>query len=128
MIHRNEDSDLPGTLRRVLGNPWVICLLLAALTTGLAWIVLDRDMRGYWKRLSIATAFGFSLGLVQLVELKVLHGVLLKRILGAGIGLGFAIFATCMLNPTQDMAFMAWFLGIVLGACAREWSQYLALV
>jgi peptidoglycan/LPS O-acetylase OafA/YrhL len=106
-------------------NPWAICLLLVILSTGAAWVALDRSTPGYWRRLSVAAVFGFALGLVHAMEVKSSWRVPVKRLVGAGIGLSFAIFATYILNISQDTAVIAWLVGIGLGVTARNWSQHL---
>lgn len=121
---RNE-TFISAVLKRVLANPWTVCLLLVILSTGAAWATLDRATPGYWRRLSVAAVFGLALGLVHAIEVKCSWRVSVKRLVGAGIGLSFAILTTYMLNASLNTSMVAWLVGIGLGATAREWSQYL---
>lgn len=111
----------------ILGNPWVVCLLLTLLCGAIAWAHID-NISQHWNRLLTATLFGFSIGMIEVIEMRFQGSTRQKRLLGAGIGLFFAIAATSLLHPIPVVYCVSSMAGLLLGATASYWSKHINFI
>lgn len=124
MIMNDQKSIIERFLKKIFGNPWLVCILVTLLSSIAVWFALGNASNN-WIRIGVGAIFGFSIGIVHVVEVRFKGSVRIKRTLGGIIGLVTGFSIALLLYPDFLHCVIYSLVGAGLGVTARDWSKYL---
>lgn len=124
MTMSDQKSIIERLLKKIFGNPWLVCTMVTILSSAAVWITLGNASNN-WIRIGVGAIFGFSIGIIHVVEVRFGGSSKIKRALGGIIGLiaGFSI--ALLLHPDFLHCAIYSLVGTALGATAKNWSKHL---
>jgi len=122
-------SNANRFLSRALRSPWIVTAILTVLGTICVWLALGTVNYSNYKKIIVGAGFGFAIGLIYSMEVRLKTRPLVCRILGAIVGAGYAACVIILLGSlTFSQALLTTVLSIVLGATARHWVGHITFV
>jgi hypothetical protein len=122
-------SNVNRFLSRALRSPWIVTAILTVLGTISVWLALGAVDHSNYKKVVVGAGFGFAIGLIYLIEVRLATRPLVHRTLGAIVGAGYAACVIVLLGSlTFGQALLTTVVSIVLGATARDWMGHITFV